>query len=35
MDVVDDGLQCISMQNVKDLLETNYVYFSGIQIIDI
>jgi len=29
MDVVDDGLQCISMQNVKDLLERNYAYLSG------
>jgi len=29
MDVVDGGLQCISMQNVKDLLESNYAYLSG------
>jgi len=30
MDVADGGLQCISMQNVKDLLEANYVYLSGV-----
>jgi len=30
MDVVDGGLQCISMQNVKDLLESNYAYLSGV-----
>ena len=30
MDVVDGGLQHISMQHVKDLLETNYSYLSGV-----
>jgi len=26
----DGGLQCISMQHVKDLLEDNYAYLSGV-----
>jgi len=30
MDEVDGRLQCISMQNVKDLLEANYAYLSGV-----
>jgi len=28
--VDDGGLQYISMQNVKDLLEANYAYLSGV-----
>jgi len=28
--MVDGGLQCISMQSVKALLEANYAYLSGV-----